>query len=58
MAAPEWTHYYEKKWESVTRLKDRESFIFNFHNTYGYSDLEYFKLKIYDLPKLKTIKDL
>jgi len=26
--------------------------------TYGYSDLEYFKLKIYDLPKLKTIKDL
>ncbi len=25
---------------------------------YGYSDLEYFKLKIYDLPKLKTIKDL
>lgn len=25
---------------------------------YGYRDLEYFKLKIYDLPKLKTIKDL
>ena len=25
---------------------------------YGYRDLEYFKLKIYDLPKTKTIKDL
>ncbi len=25
---------------------------------YGYRDIEYFKLKIYDLPKLKTIKDL
>ncbi|MFA7136254.1 MAG: ISL3 family transposase [Bacteroidales bacterium] len=25
---------------------------------YGYRDLEYFKLKIYDLPKLKIIKDL
>jgi len=33
MAAPEWTHYHEKKRKSVTRLKDRESFIFNFHNT-------------------------
>jgi len=32
MAAPEWTHYHEKKRKSVTRLKDRESFIFNFHN--------------------------
>ena len=32
MATPEWTHYHEKKRKSVTRLKDRESFIFNFHN--------------------------
>jgi len=25
---------------------------------YGYRDLEYFKLKIYDLPKLRIIKNL